>query len=268
MMKIIQHTPNQLILRHRPIALRLMGSFSTIVGVVIIILFSKASTFTCERVQQNRGSCELKHSYFVIFKMSETIPIEDLTGTEVVITHTRGMDSFFIQLPHYKVILLTPNKEIPLTLYGTIDREKQDAMADQINVFLNDQETESLFIERDNRWLVCLIGSIFIIVGLLALLLIEIVTVTFDKAVNSLKIERQSLLGTQVIEHPLENIIEVKLNISSYFNSRTRLYQVVLVLKSDENILLTSNGSLSKSRKQKLVDEITNFLTQTQSFTS
>jgi hypothetical protein len=65
-----------------------------------------------------------------------------------------------------------------------------------------------------------------------------------------------------VNEHPLENIIEVKLNTSSYFNSKTILYQVVLVLSSGENLLLTFNSSMGKARKQKLVDEMTNFLTQ------
>jgi len=259
-MKIIQHTPTQLILKHRPIAHWLIGSFLTIVGVVTIILFSKASTFTCERIRANQGSCELKHSYFI---MSKTIilSIEDLTGTEVVISHSRGIDSFFMLQPHYQLILLTPTEKIALSHYGTINREKQDIMADKINTFLNNPHESLLIIKRDNRWLSYLIGGFLIIVGLLAQLR-KIITITFDKAVDSLKIERQGWLGNQVIEHPLEEIVEVKLNISSYFNSKTFLYQVVLALSSGENILLTSNNSLGRARKQKIVDGITNFIAE------
>jgi len=261
MMKFIQHTPTQLILKHRPIAHWLIGSFLTIVGLVIIILFSKASTFTCERMQASQGSCELKHSYFIMSK-TIIISIKDLTGTEVVISHSRGIDSFFMRQPHYQLILLTPTEKIALSHYGTMSREKQDIMADQINIFLNDPHESLLVIERDNRWLSYLIGGFFIIVGLLAQLS-QIITVTFDKAVDSLKIERQGLLGNEVVEHPLDEIVEVKLNTSSYFNSKTILYQVVLVLSSGENILLTSNSSLGKARKQKIVDEMTNFLSET-----
>ena len=88
----------------------------------------------------------------------------------------------------------------------------------------------------------------------------KIITITFDKVVGELKIERQGLLGTQVIEHPLEDIADVKLNASSYFNSKTTLYQVVLRLRSNENILLTPNSSTGKAKKQQMVDEIKNFL--------
>ncbi|OQY56111.1 MAG: hypothetical protein DRR08_13865 [Candidatus Parabeggiatoa sp. nov. 2] len=259
MLKIRQQTPTQLILRHRPIALWVMGSFFTIVGVVIIILFSKASSFTCERVPPNQGRCELIYSHFLMSK-SIIISINDLKGTEVVTTRARQMDNFFILKPYYRVILITPTQRIPLTPYGTSSREEQEALAAKINAFLKKTPETSLLIKRDNRWFIYILGSILIVVGLLAELS-KIITVTFDKMVGSLKIERQGLLGTEVIEHPLEEISEVKLNTSSYFNSKTILYQVVLELKTDENLLLTANGSMGRARKQQIVDEITNFLT-------
>jgi len=217
-------------------------------------------------VQPNQGRCELKHSHFLM--TSKTIfSINELKGTEVVMTPTRRMDSFFIQQPLYQVILLTATEKIPLSLYGTVDREKQEVMADQINTFLNTSPETSLVIEQDSRWFIYFLGSFFIIIGLLAELR-QVITVTFDKAMDSLTIERQGLLRNQVIEHPLEEIDEVKLNASSYFNSKTILYQVVLVLKSGENILLTSNSSIGKTGKQKIVNEITSFLTPTQLFDS
>ncbi len=256
MMKIIHDTPTQLILRHRPFILWLLGSFLTIVGVVIIILFSKTSTLICERGLPDQGHCELKHSHFFISKQI-VFSIKDLKDVQVVKSHSRWMDG--VQGPEYRVILTTPTEKIALTPYGTTERTEQDAMAAKINRFLKRVDETTLVIEQDNRWLIFLIGGIFIIIGLLAELS-QIVTVTFDKEVGGFKIERQSLLGTQVIEHSMEDITEVKVKISSYFNSKTMLYQVVLEIRPNETILLTSNSSIGKARKQKIVDEIRHFI--------
>ena len=168
-------------------------------------------------------------------------------------SHSRWMDA------EYRLILITPTEKIALTPYGTTERTEQDAMAAKINSFLNNVNKTTLIIEQDNRWLIFLIGGILIIIGLLAELS-QIVTVTFDKEVGSFKIERQGLLGTQVIEHSMEDITEVKLKISSYFNSKTMLYQVIMELSPNETILLTSNNSIGKARKQKIVDEIREFI--------
>jgi len=252
MMKIIHETPTQLILRHRPFILWLLGSLLTIIGVVIIILFSKTSTLICERGLSNQGHCELKHSHFFISKQIG-FSVNDLKDVQVVKSHSRWMDA------EYRLILITPTEKIALTPYGTTERTEQDAMAAKINRFLKSVNKTTLIIEQDNRWLIFLIGGILIIIGLLAELS-QIVTVTFDKEVGSFKIERQGLLGTQVIEHSMEEITEVKVKSSSYFNSKTMLYQVIMELSPNETILLTSNNSIGKARKHKIVDEIRDFI--------
>lgn len=260
-MKIIKKTPNQLILQHRPIGIWLMGSILTIVGLVIIILFTRASSLTCQRISPNQGSCELTRSHFL---MSKTIivSINDLKGAEVVMNHARQMDSFFILKPYYRVILVIPTKRIPLTAYGTTTRDQQEAIANKINTFIKNQAKTSLFIERDQRWLIYLVGSIFIVVGLLAELS-KIITVTFDKILGTLTIEREGLLRTDVFEFPMEDIIKVKLKNASLFNSEKEgnRYQVALELKSDKELPLTKTSTL-KAKKEEIVKEITNFLCQ------
>jgi hypothetical protein len=257
-MKITQHTPTQLTLRHTPIALWLIGSIFTIIGVITLILFSKASTFTCERVQPNQGNCELIHAHFVISK-TLIISLHELKNAEIVMTRNRQIDSFFLLKPHYRVTLLTSNQRIPLSIYGSTKREKQDIIAAKINAFLKNAEATSLLIKQDNRWLIYFISGLLIIIGLFAELS-KILTITFDKTQESLKIERHGLLGTQCIEHSLQEIKKVKLNTSFAFNSRTVFYQVVLLLKSGEGIPLTPSSSLGKIKKQNRVDQITQFL--------
>lgn len=257
-MKITQHTPTQLTLRHTPVALWILGSFFTIIGVITLILFSKASTFSCERVQTNQGNCELIHAHFVISK-TILISLHELKNAEVVMTRNRQIDSFFLLKPHYRVTLLTSNQRIPLSFYGSTNREKQDTIAAKINGFLKNVEESSLLIKQDNRWLIYSISCLLIIIGLFAELS-KILTITFDKTQESLKIERQGLLGTQTFEYSLEDIKKIKLNTSFAFNSKTVFYQVVLLLKSGEGIPLTPSSSIGKAKKQNRVDQITQFL--------
>lgn len=260
-MKIIKRTPNQLILQHRPIGIWLMGSILTIVGLVIIILFTRASSLTCQRISPSQGSCELTRSHFLISK-TIIVSINDLKGAEVVMNHTRQIDGFFILKPYYRVILIIPTKRIPLTVYGTITHDQQEAIATKINAFLKKPVKTSLFIERDQRWLIYLVGGIFIVVGLLAELS-KIITVTFDKILGTLTIEREGLLRTDVFEFPMEDIIGVKLKSASLFNTEKMgsHYQVALELKSDKELPLTKKSTL-KANKEEIIHEITNFLCQ------
>jgi hypothetical protein len=257
-MKITQHTPTQLTLRHTPIVLWLIGSFFTIIGVITLILFSKASTLSCERVQGNQGTCELIHAHFVISK-TLIISLQELKNAEVVMTRNRQIDSFFILKPHYRVTLLTSNQRIPLSFYGHTNRETQDIIAAKINHFLKNTDHPSLQIKQDKRWVIYLISALLIIIGLFAELS-KIFSITFDKRQNTLKIERQGLLGTQSIEYSLQDIKIIKLNTSFAFHSKTVFYQVVLLLKSGEAIPLTRNSSLGIDKKQQLVDYIKQFL--------
>ena len=258
-MKIIKRTPNQLILQHRPLGIWLMGSILTIVGLVIIILFTRASSLTCQRVSPSQGSCELTRSHFL---MSKTIivSINDLKGSEVVMTQTRQMDGFFILKSYYRVILIIPTKRIPLTVYGTTTPDQQEAIATNINTFLKNKTKTSLFIERDQRWLIYLVGGIFIVVGLLAELS-KIITVTFDKILGTLTIAREGFLRTEVFEFPMEDIIGIKLKSASLFNSEKAgsHYQIALELKANKELPLTRKSTF-KTKKEKIIKEITNFL--------
>jgi len=258
MLKIIRQTPTQLVLRHRPIALWALGSFLTVIGVVIIILFSKASSLTCERVPSNQGRCELVHSHFVLSK-TIIISVNDLKGTEVVMTRARQLDSFFILRPYYRVMLITPTERIPLSLYGTSNRETPEAIAVKINDFLSHPHLSELTVKQDNRWFFYLVGSLLVMAGLVAELS-RVITMTFDKVVGCLRIERQNLLGTEEVEYSLEEIVGVKLCCCCYYYSKTIFYQVVLELSSGDNLLLSANSSWDQTRKQKCVDEIADFL--------
>jgi hypothetical protein len=185
--------------------------------------------------------------------------VNDLKGTEVVMTSARQLESFFLLKPYYRVMLITPTERIPLSLYGSSNREIPDAIVVKINDFLSHPHLSELTVKQDNRWFFYLVGSLLVMAGLLAELS-RVITVTFDNVMGCLRIERQNLLGTEVVEYSLEEIVGVKLCSCCYYYSKTILYQVVLELSSGDNLLLSANSSWGHTKKQKCVDEITDFL--------
>ncbi|QLE52348.1 hypothetical protein FD724_15660 [Nostoc sp. C057] len=61
-----------------------------------------------------------------------------------------------------------------------------------------------------------------------------VTTCTFYKSIDKVFIERKSLRGNQVIEHPLENILRFDIQEKQYKYSK--LYRSVIVLKSFKEI--------------------------------
>ncbi|MBC1221911.1 hypothetical protein GNF10_20240 [Nostoc sp. UCD121] len=61
-----------------------------------------------------------------------------------------------------------------------------------------------------------------------------VTTCTFYKSIDKVFIERKSLRGNQVIEHPLENILCFDIQEKQYKYSK--LYRAVIVLKSFKEI--------------------------------
>ncbi|MBG1269488.1 hypothetical protein F8S12_25460 [Nostoc sp. WHI] len=61
-----------------------------------------------------------------------------------------------------------------------------------------------------------------------------VTTCTFYKSLNQVFIERKSLRGNKIIEHPLENILRFDIQEKQFKYSK--LYRVVIVLKSGQEI--------------------------------
>ena len=109
-------------------------------------------------------------------------------------------------------------------------------------------------------WWMPLFFPSIILLGFLGLIFAgQVVTCQFDKDSNSLTIKRRSLLNTKVIWHSLADILDVQVQSTSWHHDETANYQIVIVLKSGNNLTLNF-GLISVKDKLETVNLIRKFL--------
>jgi hypothetical protein len=86
----------------------------------------------------------------------------------------------------------------------------------------------------------------------------EFVTCTFNKSFNNMILKRQKLLKTELIEHSIEAISGIKLEVMIGDNSD--LYRVSIILDSGKCVPLTSAYTSDLQDNRKTAEDIATFL--------
>ncbi|BDI15367.1 hypothetical protein ANSO36C_11690 [Nostoc cf. commune SO-36] len=133
----------------------------------------------------------------------------------------------------YEVVIVTPFGDFALLSH--VSYQENQEVVFKINDFLNSGKTSFLVHQNQRHYLFFLILFILIIIVIAAFLATSpVTTCTFYKSINKVFIERKSLRGNQVIEHPLENILRFDIQEKQFKYSK--LYRAVIVLKSFKEI--------------------------------
>jgi len=101
------------------------------------------------------------------------------------------------------------------------------------------------------------------VVGLLLVILLEFVTITFDKNLGHMTIKRHKPLiaKTKVVKHLIQDISGVEIQERRSRDSSNNTYRVCLVLKSGkQRVPLTSSFSAGLGKKHKKAEVIATFL--------
>lgn len=259
-MEIVEQTSHRLRLEAENSApIMLLGLFGTpflLIGLGIILISSPLSTLKCQRVEPTQGSCQLVNSS--LLGSNETkIPLNQLQSAKVDVSKVSDGDNT------YRVVLLTKDGEIPMSL-GTSDAGEKQKNAARINAFIDNPEEISLHVQQDDRESVYFLGGICGLVGgglvFGSLLYGEfIVSYTFDKALDLVKLKRQTLLHTKVTELSLREINQVDIK-EKTDSEGDKTYSVWLNLKSGEHISLSLQGITDKQNNQKIAECIRQFL--------
>ncbi|MEH2277567.1 MAG: hypothetical protein V7K40_22950 [Nostoc sp.] len=101
----------------------------------------------------------------------------------------------------------------------------------KINDFINSGQT-SLLVQQNQRNYLFFLNLFTLIIMMSATFFVTspVTICTFYKSINKVFIERKSLRGNQIIEHPLEYILRFDIQEKQYKYSK--LYRAVIVLKS------------------------------------
>lgn len=246
-MKIVQKTPNLLILRLRPLILWIFGIFFASLGLFLLVTLGKVTTLTCTRTEPT--NCQLVASG-LLGSQSKQIPLNTLQGAKVEETSDSDGST-------YRVIILTSSGNVPFTSYLSSLKDKQ-TIASDIEDFVKNPQMTSLKQEQDDRFWIYLIGGTFVIAGSLVLLA-PVVTCVFDKTLDTLTLTRLGLLGKRVFEHRLHEIKDVLVEESTDSDSGST-YRVSIVLMSGDRQPLTSYFTSGRKSMQETASHIKSFL--------
>ncbi|NER34155.1 MAG: hypothetical protein F6J93_08950 [Oscillatoria sp. SIO1A7] len=226
-------------------------------GPVTIAAFAKVTTLKCDRPEPERVICELTSSGFV----SENVTlIEDLQGAKIQSSTDSDGDT------SYKIVLIANNnKIIPFnnvsSIGGTTDSMNENV--DKINFFINNVAETSLTAREDDRFIVSLFASFFMLLGGVPLLFLTLRktlrSCSFDKNYGQVILKRKNLLSQgKNIDERLDNIRKAVAHHEGVIVNGNKLYKVKLSRKVGEPIFLYSSidpNEITKTINQFLEDE-------------
>lgn len=257
-MKVIESTPDSLVLLLRPWLLWFFSSAIALMGMVVMLTLAQVSLLVCDRTE-GEGLCELTQS--TLLRTTTTfVPIDQLRGARVEYSTLPGH-------PSNVVWLVVDTQTVPLKLFVTVNRQDQQAIALQIQHFLYDPDQPFLRIVNDNRWFAYALGGIFVASGgLVSLLFGKVVCCRFQRSSGQLILERQGLLSRSVQHYPLEAIAAVDLETSAGNSGST--YRICLEMLPDaaqnrpKRLPLTPYYSVDRAAHTALAEQINTFLAQ------
>ncbi len=206
-MKILELTPHRIVLRDRAIPLWLSAVGLILAGLIIIAL-GKLTTLTCHRGLSPQSQCQLSR-FGALGVGSSQQSLNNLQGANI--DRHRSSKG---RITH-AVLLSTGLGTVQLTDYGG-DWQQKEAIASQINGFVDDSHQLSLQVQQDDRPWMLLFGGLLLGPG--AFLGVAVCRVThcdLDKTTGKLRIARWGIRGTQVSEHPLHQVISADLDVRS-----------------------------------------------------
>ncbi|MHC5938084.1 hypothetical protein [Nostoc sp.] len=239
-MKIVEETRTRLQLKHRPLSYCFSGwcIFTICLSFLIYCLvFDSASvSLSCTRPSPNQLNCELK--WFNLLGSMEKLKIFDLQEAYVLTkTGSKGSKT-------YQVMIVTPFRDFALLSHVSYQENQEIAL--KINDFINSGQTSLLVQQNQRNYLFYLILFTLIIMAIAAYFATSpVTTCTFYKSIDKVFIERKSLRGNQILEHPLENILRFDIQEKQYKYSK--LYRAVIVLQSFKEIPINPQYTDEKS---------------------
>lgn len=210
-MKVVQHTPNTLILRwfsHFP-WLNAVGT--VILGLLILSAGGRLTTLSCQRPASldhvsEAGSCKLK-TRKVLAVDTQTIPLDQIQGAKVQSDHHKGTP-----IARHRVLLVTASQSIPLTPDFNSDYMSHQDSVEELELFLEGDDMETLVIRDYGYSWIYFLGGMAIATGLVyAALGVERTTLTFDHKASCLQIHHERLFNSWTDEYNLNTITNVEI---------------------------------------------------------
>jgi hypothetical protein len=250
-MKIIENSPNQLILRSNPFWQLIFGLIFALAGLAITYFLGRSVDTHCEHTSSREITCTLTEKLFSLVPVGQrTIP--NIYGAEVEESRDSDGDTT------YKVVFLTNAERVPLTGYTSSGYSSKAEVAEQINQFVQAGRQNSLDIQVKMEWWILIFLVAFGGVGVGIVVFAKTVQIEMNRSEGVLRIQKDGIFGTSRNEFLLREIEDIYLQSSSDSDGTT--YRVAFRIAGGEEIPLTGYYSSGYKSKQRDVDLMKDFL--------
>jgi hypothetical protein len=204
-MKILELTPHRIILRDRAISLWLSAACLTLGGLVAIAQ-GKLIILTCHRGLSPQNHCQLSKFGTLGIGSSQQL-LNNLQGASID-THYSSKGG-----ATYAVVLSTGLGNVQLTNHYSSGHQEKEAIAAQVNAFVDNPKQLSLQVKQDDRLSMLLFGGLLLGAG--AVFVVALCRVThcdLDRTTGKLRLARWGIRGTHVSEYLLHQVISAELD--------------------------------------------------------
>jgi hypothetical protein len=251
-MKIVENTPDRLVLRSFPSIQIIFGLFFAVVGLTITFFFGRSFDLHCVRSGSKQIDCNVTHKLLGYQALGQT-RVTAIQKAEVDESTDSDGDTT------YKVVFITPKGRVPLTSFSSSGYNAKADLAHQINNFINDSGQASLDIQVKMEWWILIFLFVFTGVGVIVILLSKTVEIHMVRSEGVMRILKGGIFGIRREEHLLREIESVELE-SSRSSEGSSTYRIAIHTTHGGKLLLSLMFSSGRGGKQKAVDAMNQFL--------
>jgi hypothetical protein len=252
-MKIIEDTPDRLVLRSIPYLQIIFGFIFAVTGLVITFFFGRSVDVHCQKIETKQVNCQLTQKLLGF----ETLGQRSVLNVQRAdIAESQDSDGNST----YQVMFVTAAGKVGLTTFFSSGYIAKANLAQKINNFIQDTRQPSLDVTLPMEWWILIFLFAFTGVGVVTILLAKTTGIEMIRSQGVVRILKDGLFGSGQEEHPLQEIEAVVLE-SSRSSRGSTTYRMAFHLVGEGELLLTRWFSSGRKDKQNAVDAMNKFLT-------
>jgi hypothetical protein len=251
-MKIIENTPDRLVLRSYPTLQIVFGLVFAITGLVITYFFGRSIDIHCQKVGPRQINCLLTQKLLGYQELGQ----RSVLGVQKAdVAESQDSDGNST----YRVVLVTGAGKAGVTTFYSSGYSAKNKLAQRINNFIQDERQTALDATLPMEWWILIFLFAFTGVGIVTILFAKTTGIEMVHSEGVMRIAKDGLFGSGQEEHLLQEIESVVLESSRSSRGGTT-YRIAFQVVGGGELLLTRWFSSGRKDKQNAVDAMNNFL--------
>lgn len=247
-MKILEQTPTELTIQHKPTGAWSLGAVMSGVGLSLIMnglgWSADVVQLRCDRYSANSVVCPDQRSTPVGISSQPTI---------VDVEFTQGVESHS-QISRSSIEVVNVSEPAKSDNFDSVTETNSEiqTLLDQAKLASNRQSSRF-----DNTYLLVSSGSIILLTSLWFLTM-SVTTCGFYKSLDKIIIQKNGLLGKRKVEYSLQTFQQA--TIEETRTRHARIYRIILWFEDEKKVPMTRDRILNRQSLETILTEIQAFL--------